>query len=71
MKDKIIWTMWFLVFGGLATSMVAVSRPWPEALGLFMAYCLGGLVCFGIKTPKNDVPTLTERVDGSQIYVRG
>ena len=63
-KDNVIWTLWFFIFGMLACLMVLVERPWPEALGLFMAYCLGGLVCFMVKMPKNDVPTLTEKIDG-------
>jgi hypothetical protein len=48
MMFKIIW---FVSFGMFAALMVLIGRPFPEALGIFMAYLLGGLATVGIMLP--------------------
>lgn len=40
----------FLVFGTLFSAMIAVT-DFPTALAVFLAYCNGGLVMFGLTSP--------------------
>ena len=38
----------FLALGALAGLIVAVANPFPVALSIFLAYCLGGLSFFSL-----------------------
>lgn len=40
--------LWFLAFGTLPALMILVSRPFPEVLGIYMGYLLGGIAAVSI-----------------------
>lgn len=50
MPVNLIEFIWFVVFGALCSAMIGVT-DFPTALAVFLAYCLGGMVVFGIISP--------------------